>query len=40
MDNSVSVVLNPYNFNNKLITEPDVKKILITYGIEKIILMF
>jgi len=32
-DNSISVVVNPYNFNNKLLTELDVKKILIEYGI-------
>ena len=27
-DSAVKVIVNPYNFNNKLITEDDVKKIL------------
>ena len=30
----IQVVVNPYNFNNKLITENDVKQILSTYDIE------
>ena len=33
-DESVQVVVNPYNFNNKLITEHDVKSILKKYDIE------
>lgn len=33
-DESVQVVVNPYNFNNKLITENDVKSILKKYDIE------
>ena len=30
----VKVIVNPYNFNNKLITENDVKKILSDYDID------
>ena len=33
-ESGVSVVVNPYNFNNKLITENDVKAILSKYEIE------
>ena len=32
-ESAVKVVVNPYNFNNKLITEDDVKKILQAYDI-------
>ena len=32
-DSAVKVIVNPYNFNNKLITEDDVKKILLAYDI-------
>ena len=32
-DSAVKVIVNPYNFNNKLITEDDVKKILLSYDI-------
>ena len=33
-DESVKVVVNPYNFNNKMITENDVKEILKKFDIE------
>ena len=33
-ESDVKVVVNPYNFNNKLITENDVKAILSKYEID------